>query len=161
MLTACPQLHWLEVGGSDFSKVMPLFSCAVALTRLYTLDLSSCNISNTELIQLGEGIRFNRFLGHLNICNNQFSHRGLSSFLRFFVNNPLSRSTFLGLDLQINKEEWSILKEVNRFRAVRGYPCLTPKSYYMDNEIYCQEVMATMVLSLLHEFSSNVNLAKN
>ena len=127
LLRYCPQIYWLELKEYDLSGVMPLFSKAVAMTDLHTLDLSYCNISDTDLIILGKAICGNNSLHHLSILYNSFTHRGLSNFLRLFV-ETLSFLGFLGICLKLNDEQLSILKQINSFRTLLGLPNLCTKT---------------------------------
>ena len=129
LLRRCPQIYWLELKDYDLSRVMPLFSRAVALmTNLHTLDLSYCNISDSDLILLGKEICENHsLLHHLSVLFNPFTHRGLSNFLKLFV-GTFSRLGFLGLCLQLNEEQVLILKQINLFRSRLRLPNLCTKT---------------------------------
>ena len=126
------------------------FCKAVVLTTLLSLDISNCNISDRELVLLGKRIRINWLLQHLSIYGNPFTHSGLSTFLKLFVQNPYSRLTYLGLDLQLNKDQKQTLREINQFRDSLRYPRLNPISY-RDTPHFHQEVYATHMLEQLHK----------
>ena len=53
-LRCCSHIEYLEFKYHDLSKVVSLFSHAVALTSLLSLNISHCNISDSELKILGK-----------------------------------------------------------------------------------------------------------
>ena len=151
LLQYCPQIYWLELKEYDLSGVMPLFSKAVAMTRLHTLDLSNCNIFDPDLIILGKAICGNfSSLHHLSILNNPFTHRGLSNFLRLFVDTP-SILGFLGICLQLHDEQVSILKQINFFRTPLGLPNLCTKTIKDTCYWSLSALMSMLQLELLRE----------
>ena len=148
MLRACRQIYWLELRCYDLSRVMPLFSKAVVLTTLRSLDVSYCNISDSDLVMLGRRIRINWFLKHLCIYDNPITPGGVSKFLQHFVNNFLSLLEFLGLDFSLlNSDHEQILQEINDYRVslCPPNPPLTLKSFRSTHNFY-REAVATEFL---------------
>ena len=131
MLRSSPQLYRLDLGLIDFSRVMPLFSSAqLFTTALSYLDVSHCNISDSELIQLGTKISICRSLKQLYIWGNPFTDDGLTNFLELFMTNRYSRLKSLWVDLpplytrQPNQSSLKVLEKINQFRSEMGYPHL-------------------------------------
>ena len=122
MFRFCPQLKCLYLGLFDLSNIMPLFCSALTFTTLLYLDLTECNISDSELILLGKSVSKLRSLVHLKIHDNPYTDSGLMDFLKFFLNNPYSRLTFLGFYRQLNEDHKLILQEINRFRSALVLP---------------------------------------
>ena len=116
LLRACPQIYLLELRDNHLSGTMSLFSRAIALTTLQSLDLSNCNIHDHDLIILGRGICTTQ-LHSLSILCNPFTDKGLSIFLKLFVSNVLSVLTILRIDRHANEDHMQILKKINHFRA--------------------------------------------
>ena len=157
LLRASPQINWLEVKDYDLSRVMPLFSTAIALTNhLHSLDLSYCNISDSNLVLLGKRICEHYCpLHHLCICYNPFTHRGLSNFLELFV-NTFSRLGFLGLSLQLNDGQRQTLKKINQFRTQFPFlPLLCPKSI-KDTNNYPSSIISMLQLEHLRKLKDSV-----
>ena len=151
LLRICPQINWLELKDYDLSGVMFLFSRAIALTtRLGSLDLSNCNISDSHLILLGKEICTSCCcLHHLNVCFNPFTHRGLSNFLKLFV-DIFSILAFLGLSLQINDNETMTLKKINQFRSMLDLPYLCCKTI-KDTCNYASSTISMLQLEQLRK----------
>ena len=136
MLRSCPQLYWLDLKYFDLSRVMPLFSSALPFTTtLQSLDVSCCNISDSELIQLGTKLSVHRSLGQLQIWGNPFTDDGLTNFLKLFTTNRCSKLTFLGIQLppffvrQLNRSILNVLEDIKQFRFRIRYPPLITNSY--------------------------------
>ena len=131
MLRYCPQLTCLILDSYDLSRVMPLFSSALLFTtELSYLNVSCCNISDSELIQLGKKISAHRFLKQLIIYGNPFTDNALTNFLKLFMTNRCSRLRYLETQLppdytrQPNQSALNILEIINLFRLEIGYPLL-------------------------------------
>ena len=146
MLRVCHQIYWMDLKWYDLSRVMPLFSRAVHMTTLFSLDVSNCNISDSDLVLLGQSIH-NNCLHNLCIHGNPITHDGLSKFLQHFVNNHLSWLRFVGLDLSLNEEQQQMLQEINQFRSLLQHPPLTPWSYH-STQYSSRETIATGFLEL-------------
>lgn len=117
LLRACPQIYWLEIKYYDLSRVMSLFSSAVHLTALQSLDVSYCNISDSDLVLLGQRIQS---LYNLCIYGNPITHNGLSKFLQHFVKN-IYILRFLGLDLSLNKKEKQMVQKITTSNLYYDY----------------------------------------
>ena len=151
MLRACPQLQHLNLLNCDLSKVMPLFYNAVLTSKLYLLDISYCNISDSDLISLGEiaftvaqSKRHCLNLSCLSVSGNPITHDGLSIFLKLLWENPLFYLRFFGIDLEFNSEQNQTLNNINDFRTFLTLEPLVCRSFYhmplflkvkRDNEI--------------------------
>ena len=128
MLRSCPQLFLLSLSNYDLSRLMPLFSSALLFSTLHSLDVSCCNISDSELIQLGTKTSICRSLERLIIWGNPFSDDSLTNFLKLFMANQL---TFLEIQLpplyirQPNQSTLNVLDKINQFRKIICYPLLT------------------------------------
>ena len=136
MLKYCPQLCSLDLKFFDLSRVMPLFSSVLLFTTvLHTLDVSCCNISDSELFQLGRKISVCKTVRQLFICGNPFTDDGLTDFLELFITNRHSKLIFLEIQLppkhtrQPNQSALNVLEKINQFRSEIGYPRLVMTSY--------------------------------
>ena len=142
MMRSCPQLYRLDFISYDLSRVMPLFSSALLFTTaLSYLDVSCCNISDSELIQLGTIISICTSLVQLLIWGNPFTDYGLTNFLKLFMTNCCSRLRFLEMQLppkyrrQPNLSSLNTLDNINWFRLKIGYPPLVINSIADDSNI--------------------------
>ena len=131
MLRYCHQIAFLTLTSYDLSRVMPLFSSVLLFTTtLYSLNVSCCNISNYDLIQLGLKMSICRSLEQLLIWGNPFTDDGLTNFLKLFMANRHSKLNFLDIQLlplyirQPNQSSLNIVEEINLFRSIIGYPLL-------------------------------------
>ena len=139
MLRASPQLYWLSLHCYDLSRVMQLFSRAIAFTKLQSLEIGWCNISDSGLIELGRSIYMSRFLLNLHIFSNPFTNHGFCVFLKLFVRNPYSVLSFLGLHFELNQDQRNIMDEINQFRRQIRNPPLIDGSYLNVNNFYSQQ----------------------
>ena len=136
MLRACPQIHRLSLLYSDLSKAIPLLFSAVILTvNPFHIDISFCNISDSDLILLGKMVSkvtlgTKNCLRVLNVSGNPITHNGLSIFLRLLQENPLFTLNLFGVDLEFNSEQNQILKEINQFRTFLNLRPLVCKPSY-------------------------------
>ena len=143
MLRASPQLCSLSLHCYDLSRVMPLFSRAIAFTQLQSLEIGCCNISNSGLFELGKSICKSRFLVNLHIFSNPFTNRGLCDFLKLFK-NPYSVLCFLELGFELNQDQRNIMDEINQFRhQIRKSPLIANsymkvKNFYIQHTSYSQ-----------------------
>ena len=135
MLRYCPPLTKLTLTSYDLSRVMPLFSSALLFTTtLYSLNVSLCNISDSELVQLGTEVSICRSLEQLYIGGNPFTDDGLTNFLKLFM---ITRSKLRFLEIEIppffarqpNQSALNILEKMNQFRSRIGYAHLIINSY--------------------------------
>ena len=115
MLRVCLQVYYLDLSGYNLSRVMPLFSTALALnTRLRSLDLTFCNISDYDLVLLGKRIPW--CLYRLNIHGNPITSSGVSDFLELFVKDPLSQLAMFGVNIELTEEQNQSVEKINQFR---------------------------------------------
>ena len=115
MLRVCRQIYYLDLSFFNLSRVMPLLSAAIALkVSLKSLVLTHCNISDSDLVLLGERIPW--CLCQLNIYNNPITSRGVSDFLGLFVDNLRSRLVLFLLGLQLSEEQKQTVEKINQFR---------------------------------------------
>ena len=106
------------------SIVMPLFSRAVALSSLRQINLSACNISDSDLDILGENLQGNCHMKTITLTDNKFTHAGFCKFLRRLKTNYCSQITKLYVPACF-EEHYSvklILKEINDFRSMLPHP---------------------------------------
>ena len=137
-LRCCSQIEYLEFKYYDLSKVISLFSSAVALSSLLSLNISYCNISNSDLKILGKKLHSNHNLCILVMSDNKFTLAGLCKFLQLFKNNPYSQLVGLDVDLKFREHDSvkQILKEINEFRSKLPYQCHYLRTFtFMNNEL--------------------------
>ena len=131
MLRTSPQLNTLDLHGQDLRRGLHLLWKALQLLpNLQCLDMSHCNIHDPELALLQEVVKSHPKLYELSIYDNCFTHNGLCNLLKVFVGNHVSVLNYLGLGIQYNETEETILEEINQFRTSIRHPCLILKSFH-------------------------------
>lgn len=113
VLRFCQHLDKLGLIHADLQWAMPLLSKALKYSTVRLLDLNRCDINDTALIQLGEGICRNGFIKNLNLIGNCFTVSGMMKFLRLFINDESSLERLI-----IGDEICALLYKLKEFEVI-------------------------------------------
>ena len=157
MLRGCPRIYGLHLRHYNLhGQIMPLFCSALELASLQFLDVSYCNITDTDLALLGKVISLSPFLEHLGIYGNPITSSGVSQLFAFLLRNihfNIMMVLVLDPELQLSIEQSKTLEKINRFRARFHYPPLIVK-YCKESQTYQQH---SDVLSRLQKKSTSIS----
>lgn len=149
LLTTCP-IGLFQLTGTDIRKEFPLFAAAMKHNRsVDQLWLSSCNLKDRALIDLGKALQHRKaFCFILLVVNgNHFSSSAVQEFLRSQYCSMLAK---LDIGRPLNREEKVIYHQICMYRASIGIPMFSVVNRMAPFSIKSVMQLASTLYSLPH-----------
>ena len=133
LMSRVGNIKLLNLSLNNFGSAIHLVAQAVLHSKVTTLSLAECSISDHKLHSIGIALQSNASLGCLDICGNSFSSLSFTKFLQLLIYN--FGLQLLVLDHHITDEQKSIVEQVNRARRIQGVEItLDTVNYSMKNQ---------------------------
>ena len=111
-------IRQLNLSFNNLGSGIHLVAQAVLHSKVTTLSLAECCISDHKLHSIGTALQGNASLGCLAIDRNSFSSLSLTKFLQLLIDN--FGLQLLELDRHITDEQKGIIEAINRARRMQG-----------------------------------------
>ena len=133
LMSRVGNIKLLNLSLNNFGSAIHLVVQAVLHSKVTTLSLADCCISDHQLHSIGIALQSNVSLGCLDIYGNSFSSLSFTRFLQLLIYN--FGLQLLVLDHHLTDEQKSIVEQVNRARRIQGVEItLDTVNYSMKNQ---------------------------
>ena len=123
LATVCNS-EWLDLSCNNIRSAIPLIAEAIKYNRaIEILGLHACDLSDRDLLVLGEALQQNDTFEELNISGNPFSSNALTLFLKGFIGTNSTLRTVV-LFHSLSDEQRYIVDTINVFRILESAPPL-------------------------------------